>query len=67
MKKILLVIISLCLLLTGCEKLNRKNLANDLDNKIKDGYKLEGDLSVSNNDVTIGSSFIFFLLYFSIL
>ena len=50
MKKILLVIISLCLLLTGCEKLNRKNLANDLDNRIKDGYKLEGDLSVSNND-----------------
>lgn len=50
MKKILLLIILSCLILTGCNKVNEKSIVKDLENKIKNGYKLEGDLSISNND-----------------
>ena len=50
MKKILLVIISFCLLLTGCDKVSQKSLVKDLEDNTKKGYKLEGELSISNND-----------------
>ncbi|MBR2678884.1 MAG: outer membrane lipoprotein carrier protein LolA [Bacilli bacterium] len=52
MKKILLVIIFFCLFLTGCNKYNQKNIVEDMNKKIKNGYKLSGNLSVVNNDET---------------
>ena len=52
MKKVLLVMFLSCLFLTGCNKYNQKNIINEMNDKIKDGYKLKGNLSVVNNDET---------------
>ena len=52
MKKLLLLIFLSCLFITGCNKYNQKNIVNELNNKIKNGYKLTGKLSVVNNDET---------------
>ena len=52
MKKVLLVIFLSCLFITGCNKYNQKNIVRDLNDKIKNGYKLTGELTVVNNDET---------------
>lgn len=52
MKKVLLVIFLSCLFITGCNKYNQKNIVSDLNSKIKNGYKLTGELTVVNNDET---------------
>ena len=49
MKKIIMLLVVLCLL-TGCGKYNEKDIVNDLDKKLNKNYKLNGELSVNNND-----------------
>lgn len=52
MKKILLVLMVVCLFLTGCGNYNQKNIIKELKKEFdkSKGYKLSGELSVNNND-----------------
>lgn len=50
MKKIIIVVLISCFLLTGCGKYDKDSIINDLEKKIKSGYKLSGTLNVINND-----------------
>ncbi len=54
MKKIIVTILFFCLFLTGCGKYNQKDIVKDLNKKFEksSGYKLSGDLAVTNNDET---------------
>lgn len=54
MKKIIFTILFFCLLLTGCGKYSQKDIVKDLNKKMdkSTGYKLRGDLAVTNNDET---------------
>ena len=54
MKRILLCLLGVCLLLTGCGKFSQKDIVKELEKKFDDskGYKLNGSLSVINNDET---------------
>lgn len=51
MKRILLLFI-ICFILTGCININKSSFISSLSNKIKsgNGYKLDGVLTVHNND-----------------
>ena len=52
MKKTFLFLVVISIFLTGCGKFNQKDVINNIKKKInKNGsYKLDGDLSVNNND-----------------
>ena len=50
MKKIIIAVLISCLLLTGCGKYDESSIINNLEKKIKNGYKLSGSLNVINND-----------------
>lgn len=50
MKKLFILILMLLCFVTGCGKYNEKDVVKELEKKISDAYKLEGDLSVSNGD-----------------
>jgi outer membrane lipoprotein-sorting protein len=50
MKKIILLVLVFCLVLTGCSKNNEENIIKSLEKKINKGYKLSGSLNVVNND-----------------
>ena len=50
MKKIIFAVLISCLLLTGCGKYNKNSIINNIEKKIKNGYKLSGSLNVINND-----------------
>lgn len=52
MKKIILVLLVSCLLLTGCGKYSKNNIIKSLNRKLdkSTGYKLSGELSINNND-----------------
>ena len=52
MKKILLSLVVLLLLVTGCGKNSETGIINDLEKKVKksDAYKLAGELEIVNND-----------------
>ena len=52
MKKILFILLIFCIFLTGCTNYNQKNVEKKLSQKISNasGYKLTGNLTVSNND-----------------
>lgn len=54
MKRIILVLLMFCLVLTGCGKLSQKDIVKDLEKKFNDcsGYKLSGNLEINNNDET---------------
>lgn len=52
MRKILLLVFLSCLLVTGCNNYSQKNIVKEMNNKIANGYKLTGSLSVINNDET---------------
>ena len=52
MKKILLSLVVLLLLVTGCGKNSETSIINDLEKKVNksDAYKLSGELEIVNND-----------------
>ena len=51
MKKIILVLLLSCFILTGCGKYSEKSIINELEKKANGkGYKVVGELSVNNND-----------------
>lgn len=52
MKRISLLLIIICILLTGCGRYSKNAFIKNLDNNINkgEGYKLTGQLSVHNND-----------------
>ena len=52
MKKVIIYIIVFCVFLTGCGKYSQKDVIDDIEKKFdrSSGYKLNGKLSVSNND-----------------
>lgn len=52
MKKILLFLVIVCLLITGCGKNNQSSVTNTISKKFNksSGYKLKGDLEIINND-----------------
>ena len=54
MKKIVFVLLMISILLTGCGKYSQKDIVKDLEKKYEKstGYKLNGNLSVINNDET---------------
>lgn len=54
MKKIVFVLLMISILLTGCGKYSQKDIVKDLEKKYEEstGYKLNGNLSVMNNDET---------------
>lgn len=54
MKKIVFVLLMISILLTGCGKYSQKDIVKDLEKKYEEstGYKLNGNLSVINNDET---------------
>lgn len=54
MKKIIVIILFSCMFLTGCGNYNQKDIVKDLDKKLEKstGYKLNGDLAITNNDET---------------
>lgn len=50
MKKIILFLSVFALFITGCGKYSEKDIIKELSNKIKNSYKLDGELAISNND-----------------
>lgn len=54
MKRLFFIVLVFCMLLTGCGKLNQKDIVKDLNKKFDDcnGYKLSGNLEINNNDET---------------
>ena len=52
MKKILLSLVMLLLLVTGCGKNSETSIINDLEKKVNksDAYKVSGELEIVNND-----------------
>ena len=52
MKKIIIFIIVFCFFLTGCGKYSQNNIIKDINKEFdkSSGYKLEGNLSITNND-----------------
>ena len=52
MKKIFIMFLFLSFVLTGCGKYNQKGIVKELNKRFdkSSGYKIEGDLSVNNND-----------------
>lgn len=52
MKKIFLIIIVICIFMTGCGKNSQKSVTNNLLKKYNksSGYKLSGELEIVNND-----------------
>ena len=52
MKKIIILLVGCCLLLTGCGKFSQKDVVKEFSKKFdkSSGYKLSGDLSINNND-----------------
>lgn len=52
MKKLLLIVLTVCLLVTGCGKNSQRNVINSLEKKYKksSGYSLKGDLEITNNE-----------------
>ena len=52
MKKIIIVLLFGCILITGCKGNNKERIVGDLENKLNKikGYNLEGELTVHNND-----------------
>lgn len=52
MKRICLLLIVFCLALTGCKKMDEKNILKEIQKAFdkSKGYQLSGDLSVRNND-----------------
>ena len=50
MKKIILFLSVFMLMITGCGKYSEKDIVKKISNNIKDGYKLNGELAISNND-----------------
>ena len=53
MKRIILVLLMFCLVLTGCGKLSQKDIVKDLEKKFNDcsGYKLSGNLEIGRAHV----------------
>ena len=50
MKRIIVLLVISLFILTGCGKYSKDNIINDLEKKVKSGYKLSGSLNVVNND-----------------
>ena len=50
MKKIILFLSVFILFITGCGKYSEKDIVEELRKKIKDSYRLTGELVISNND-----------------
>ncbi len=50
MKKIILFLSIFTLFITGCGKYSEKDIVDELSKKIKDSYRLTGELVISNND-----------------
>lgn len=50
MKRIIVLLVICLFVLTGCGKYSKDNIINDLEKKVKSGYKLSGSLNVINND-----------------
>ena len=50
MKRIIVLLVISLFILTGCGKYSKDNIINDLEKKVKSGYKLSGSLNVINND-----------------
>ena len=52
MKRILLLMVVACMLLTGCGKNSQKDVLKEFNKKFEksSGYKVEGNLSINNND-----------------
>lgn len=50
MKKLVLCLLCLLILLSGCGKYNQDDALKDLENKIDNSYYLEGNLEIVNND-----------------
>lgn len=52
MKKIIILLFTLLLLVTGCGKYSEKDVVSDLEKKINkaSSYKIDGDLEIVNND-----------------
>lgn len=53
-KKFIFIILLVCIFLTGCGKYNQKDIVKEFSKKIEKckGYKLSGELAVTNNDET---------------
>lgn len=51
-KKILLLVISVILILSGCSKANKENVLKEVENKYlkQDSYNLEGNMTIINNE-----------------
>ncbi len=54
MKRIILVLLMFCIVLTGCGKLSQKDIVKEFSGKFDDcsGYKITGNLEINNNDET---------------
>ena len=52
MKKLLLIILTICLLITGCGKNSQRNVVNSIEKKYNksNGYSLKGSLEITNNE-----------------
>ena len=50
MKKIIFIFIISLFVLTGCGRYSKESIINDLESRVKKGYKLSGRLNVVNND-----------------
>ena len=50
MKKIILFLGIMVFFITGCGKYSENDIINEMNKKIKNSYKLSGELSISNND-----------------
>ena len=51
MKKIIVLIVLVCIFFTGCGKYDQNDIINTLDKNISEkSYDLEGDLEIVNND-----------------
>lgn len=52
MKKIIIVLIAIIFIVTGCGKKNIRNVRDEVKNKLEDssGYSLNGELEITNND-----------------
>lgn len=52
MKKIIIVLVAIILIVTGCGKKNIRSVRDEVKNKLEDssGYLLNGELEINNND-----------------